>query len=94
MDYQLVNLGVDIPDYFTGFGVCNTSFTHATVGQGTSTQEAYEDIYDQLYEIEGEWFADAMNLLVDVPLKNYALSEEEIEAGWQIYIGFRYNGDK
>lgn len=92
MKYQLVELGADVADYFAGFGVGVTPFTHTILGQGASTQEAYDDLYDQLYEIEGRRFADTMNL--PVPLENWELSDDEIEAGWQIYIGLRYNGDK
>ena len=92
MEYQLVELGTDIADYFPGFGAGDTDFTHVILGQGTSIEEAYGDLLDQLYDQECFAFVESLGLPMQAPFMGYELSDEEIENGWQVYIGLRYYG--
>jgi hypothetical protein len=44
--FEIVDLGVDYPDYFQGFGTSYTKFDHSTYGVGNTAQEAYDDALD------------------------------------------------
>lgn len=44
--FEIVDLGVNHPDYFQGFGVSYTQFNHCTYGIGDTAEEAYQDALD------------------------------------------------
>jgi hypothetical protein len=52
-DYEIVDLGVDTPDYFQGFGVSYTPFEHCTYGIGDTAEEAYDDALESVAQCEG-----------------------------------------
>lgn len=52
-DFEIVDLGVQHPDYFQGFGTSFTRFTACTYGIGNTAQEAYDDALDQMCDRDG-----------------------------------------
>jgi hypothetical protein len=52
-DFEIVDLGVDSPDYFQGFGVSFTDFEHCTYGIGDTAEEAYDDALESVAQCEG-----------------------------------------
>lgn len=50
--YEIVDLGVDYPDYFQGFGTAFSRFNNAVYGIGHTAQEAYDDAVEQVYHID------------------------------------------
>lgn len=57
-DYEIIDHGYMLPDYFQGCGVCFTSYTDVATGCGHSAKEAYEDAVDQL--AQGGWNVDSL----------------------------------
>lgn len=55
--YEIINHGVEWPDYFQGCGVCYTEFTDVVTGIGNSEREAAEDAMEQLAQID--WDTDS-----------------------------------
>jgi hypothetical protein len=51
--FEIVDLGVDHPDYFQGFGVSFTRYDYCTYGIGDTAQEAYDDALDSMCQ-QGE----------------------------------------
>lgn len=43
LEFEVVNLGVEFPDYFQGFGVAFTSFDDCYYGIGSNPAEALDD---------------------------------------------------
>ena len=52
-DFEIVDLGVDSPDYFQGFGTSYTPFEHCTYGIGDTAEEAYDDALESVAQCEG-----------------------------------------
>jgi hypothetical protein len=52
-DYEIVDLGVESPDYFQGFGTSYTPFEHCTYGIGDTAEEAYDDALESVAQCEG-----------------------------------------
>lgn len=96
---EIVPLGVDIPDYFQGFGVAHTDFQHSAIGIGDTEAEAYNDACEQVAQActseqfkalaLPEAWGDESRSPADAFLEEEA---EEAEAcGAQFYVGIRYN---
>lgn len=47
-EFEIVDLGIEFPDYFQGFGVCGTPYEHCVYGIGDNPQEALEDCLAQI----------------------------------------------
>lgn len=47
-DYDIVDLGVDHPGYFQGFGTSFTRYAHSVYGVGDTAQDAYDDALEQM----------------------------------------------
>jgi len=43
IEFELVDLGIDYPDYFQGFGCAFTGYDHCAVGIGGNPAEALDD---------------------------------------------------
>lgn len=46
--FEIIDLGVDHPDYFQGFGTSFTAFEHCTYGIGDTAEEAYQEALDRM----------------------------------------------
>jgi len=47
-DYEIVDHGVDNPQYFQGCGIACTDYDDVATGMGTSANEALDDALEQL----------------------------------------------
>ena len=61
--FEIVDLGVDSPDYFQGFGTSFTPYEHCVVGIGDTASEAYQDALESVAQFEDS--ARIMELLPD-----------------------------
>lgn len=52
--YELIDHGIDYPDYFQGCGVAFTDFTDVATGCGDNPAEAIEDALESLAQA-GQW---------------------------------------
>ncbi len=46
MDYELVDIGIEHPDYFQGFGCADTRYNCAVYGIGDNPAEALDDLLE------------------------------------------------
>lgn len=53
-DFEVVDLGIEYPDYFQGFGCAFSPYEHCAYGVGDNPQEALEDCLEQLHGIDTE----------------------------------------
>ena len=49
IEYEIINHGMEHSQYFQGYGVYGTRFTHVWTGVGDSSKEAYNDALDQMF---------------------------------------------
>jgi hypothetical protein len=74
--WQVVECGVNYPDYFSGFGVSFTEYTDCAVGIGDTPQEALDDALEML--AQSGWNVDLITETLD---DGPSLAEED-EAEW------------
>lgn len=48
LDYQIINHGIEHPDYFQGCGVSFTEYDFCVTGIGGNERDAFEDALEQL----------------------------------------------
>ena len=48
IQYEIINHGMEHSQYFRGYGVSGTRYTHVWTGIGDSAKEAYSDALDQM----------------------------------------------
>lgn len=46
--FEVVDLGIDYPDYFQGFGCCHTEFSRSAVGTGDTPREALDNALEDV----------------------------------------------
>lgn len=97
--FEVVPLGVDVPDYFQGFGVAFTPYEHCATGIGNTEAEAYADACEQIAQaltsaqfqalgLPEKWGREEPDAIECFDAEEY----EEAEAcGVQWYVGIRYN---
>ena len=102
-DYEVVDLGVDYPDYFQGFGVSCTPYWDCVCGIGDTPREALDDCLEQIatsYEIdvdalERSILADYPEFAsVDQPSATEDMTEDEIGECYELpywHIGIRWS---
>ena len=49
IEYEIIDHGMEHSQYFQGYGVYGTRFTHVWTGVGDSSKEAYNDALDQMF---------------------------------------------
>ena len=49
IEYEIIDHGMMYSDYFQGYGVSGTRFTHIWTGVGDSSKDAYNDALDQMF---------------------------------------------
>jgi hypothetical protein len=49
VEYEIIDHGMEHSQYFQGYGVYGTRFTHVWTGVGDSSKEAYNDALDQMF---------------------------------------------
>jgi hypothetical protein len=99
-DFEIVDLGVEFPDYFQGFGTSFTDYAHAVVGIGYTLSEAYDDALEQ---IACEYDSNIIPEFDDSELVNdyyeiedsnayYEIEEQDEEREYPyIHVGIRFN---
>ena len=50
-EFEVVDLGIDCPDYFQGFGCAFTSFDHCAYGIGENPAEALDDCLEVIAQM-------------------------------------------
>jgi hypothetical protein len=58
-EFDVINHGIDYPDYFQGCGVSFTGFDDVVTGYGSSEAEAFDDALEQLASC-GRWDIDGI----------------------------------
>lgn len=51
-EFEVIDLGVEYPDYFQGFGVSFTPFDHCTYGIGAYPAEALDDCLEDIAQMD------------------------------------------
>ena len=54
IEYEIINHGIDLSQYFQGCGVSFMDYTHVWTGVGDSSKEAYNDALDQMFSEDQE----------------------------------------
>lgn len=100
VEYELIDHGVDTPDYFQGCGVALTPYSYVVTGIGDNPSEAIEDALEQII-MEGSGVdADALasQILADEGWEKFPTSpsvEYDYEGGGgdrtYYYVSIRYN---
>jgi hypothetical protein len=105
-NFEVVDLGVEVADYFQGFGVSFTPFSDSVVGVGNSPREALEDALEQIAN-SGDDTQELENAIREQHPRYYeaagSQSVEEIVSEWEgddneqtdryYYVGIRYNSE-
>lgn len=97
--YEIVNHGVDAPDYFPGIGVVFTPYDHVVIGAGDSFNDALNDAINSMAQNEN--LSDGVynaiyeqNKLPEDEDRDTCIEEEENEGndGKELlyYVGIRY----
>ena len=91
--YEIVDLGIDHPDYFQGFGTSFTEFDHCTYGVGHNPESAFEDCLDMLASMEGISGLDWEAFRNDIIGENKWVKFKSPKASGECYyhIGIRYS---
>ena len=50
-EFEVVDLGIDYPDYFQGFGCAFTRYDHCAVGIGSNPAEALDDCLEVIAQM-------------------------------------------
>lgn len=85
-DYELVDLGINQPDYFQGFGVSGTKYNYSFVGVGCNPKNALEDCLEQIAEYVG--CIDASD---DCPVVDVDNLEHDIVCHYPEFINIELN---
>ena len=95
--YEIVDLGVEHPDYFQGFGTSFTPFQHSTYGIGSTAEEAYQDALDSAARFP-PWAAIDLDMMPKhcpfhgaVPDMQDETQEEADESQGYYHVGIRWN---
>jgi len=86
--YQIVDLGVEHPDYFTGFGTAFSGFSNSVYGIGDTAKEAYDDAVEQVYQVDDN--ANKLKLPKS-PGFSGRTTKAERESEFYYHVGIRWN---
>ena len=97
-NYEIINHGLEISDYFQGCGVSFTPYSYVVTGTGINLLEAINDALEQIAmshsvndgsidELDRRMLED--NNLKRWPIKPHACLDENSEENY--YISIRYN---
>jgi len=88
MEYQLVDMGIDNPGCFQGFGVSGTGFSDCAYGIGSIPQEALDDCLDLVAEMGIDTDELETRIIAD-----YGPAPDEPVApdGMYYHVGIRWN---
>lgn len=96
-DYELVDIGIDHPDYFSGFGVSCTEYTDCVTGIGNTPREALDNCFDQLaWHQDIDWEDLEKRVLEEYPAFSTEGHTPNVgekygsETEMQYYIGIRW----
>jgi hypothetical protein len=91
-DYEVVDLGVDYPDYFPGFGIGCSGYSECAHGMGSTPAEALDDCLEFIAQRGYDADDLAMRILSDYgPMPDFPALEDENDGYY--YIGIRWNTD-
>lgn len=89
--YEIINLGVQHPDYFQGFG-SSVEFDQATYGIGSTRYDAYKDACEQVAQMLTSAEFDTLQLPEPQAVgPNTVISDEDDEAGCYWHVGIRFS---
>lgn len=91
-DFEVVDIGIQYPDYFIGFGCANTSFYNSAYGVGNSAKEAVEDCLEIMYNcnVDVEEFSPRLyEVTKDLPAYEVADDDD----GAYYCVGIRWNAE-
>ena len=96
-NYEIVDHGIDFPDYFQGCGTSFTSYEHVATGCGMNAKEALDDALEQIAQQDfGPNSHDITADLDDIEIEaqrnlgeDQASDDENSEE--QYYLSIRYN---
>ena len=54
IEYEIIDHGMEHSQYFQGYGVSGTRFTHIWTGIGDSSKDAYNDALEQMFMDDSE----------------------------------------
>lgn len=95
--FEIVDLGVDHPDYFQGFGTSFIQYEHSTYGIGNTAEEAYQDALDSAAqfspwaEIDLKAMPEHCPFTGKVPDIKFESDEEAAESQNYYHVGLRWN---
>lgn len=96
-EWEIVDLGIEHPDYFQGFGCSFTNFDNACYGIGNDPREAFDDACENMmhsgdYVGLGELYLDMLARYTDLDNKELvAANEIEPNSDTYYHIGIRWN---
>ncbi len=88
MEFEILNHGIDNPQYFQGCGVYGTEFEHIATGCGESELEALDDALEQIAQTAPDRFTERLELAI---LEQYGKPSED-QIPWEEY-GVEFNDD-
>lgn len=90
-DFEIVNLGVEWPDYFQGFGTSFTKFDCAVTGIGDNASEAYDDALEMIAQ-EGTDVESMPKRPAGIRKSDKVpAGSRRLEESPFYYVGIRYN---
>lgn len=96
-EFEVVDLGIEHPDYFQGFGVSYTNFNYCCYGIGNDAVDAFDDACEQMSQCcdcigLDDTYSDMLERYPDFRNKQL-VAESEVEPGSESYyhIGIRWN---
>jgi hypothetical protein len=91
IDFELIDLGPNYPDYFQGFGVCGTGFAHCVTGCGPSQAEAFDDLMECFSQYEGVTCGMVDYVERKIIAENDDPNEIPLMGDEMYYLGLRFN---
>lgn len=93
--FEIVDLGVQYPDYFQGFGTSFTQYEHSTYGIGDTAEEAYQDALDSAAQFSPWAEIDLKAMPEHCPFEGAVddhpdSAHENSESAWY-HVGIRWN---
>jgi hypothetical protein len=90
-DFELVDLGIEYPDYFQGFGCSFTRFEHCAYGIGANPAEAIDDLLEQVASMGFDVDGLDSRLLADADLQAWPETPQVEDDESYYHIGLRWN---
>jgi hypothetical protein len=91
-DFELVDHGIDHPDYFQGCGVAFTSYANVVTGIGSNPAEAIEDALEQVASSEQPVDTDDLEKRILADIGKRSIPRRPVAKGDTYYhVSIRWN---